>query len=112
MSNEARNRLLPGYTDAAEAAKANGEKLDTLTVNSEHSLTLLDRLCTLKELQLESDTMWRDRWRKEKLVGHVKSFFIVLLSLSLVLIEVSRAGKDSLTLSTIASILKHIKEFI
>lgn len=56
----------PKYIELLQQSKENGEKLDTLVVNSEHSLLMFDRLCTLKEQQQENDNIWREKWLESK----------------------------------------------
>ena len=115
MSNEARNRLLPGYTDAAEAAKANGEKLQMIYESLQRNAGFLSAVNKKTALQVKNDGIWREMWleekkrrHKERMIGRLKSVVVSVFGVILAYIEITKGAEHSVILSG----LKYLKGFI
>ena len=74
--SELKKKANPRYKELAELEKTineGGDKIDICVV-------LLDRLCTLKENQQESDNTFREDWRQIKIRDTRVSWLILIIA--------------------------------
>jgi hypothetical protein len=71
--DELKEKAASKYSELLKETKEQNEKLEI-------SIVLLDRLCTLKESQQNSDNSFRDSWRKAKVKDTSVSLWVLILA--------------------------------
>lgn len=106
MSLESKEKALPGYKSLADAQK----EITKLQVEQNSlqvaTITMLDRLCTLKERQYENDSNQYLKWRKSKRNGGLLALVhlaIVLTTLYIGAIEVNTDNALVIKITTLVN---------
>jgi hypothetical protein len=108
MSEESKEKALPGYKSLADTQKEQNLQTQNIISQNEIIILLLDRLCTLKEVQFQNDSAQYEKWQKEKVRGARVSFIQVAVGIVAVWLGIIEFNGDNPIVSGFGQMLARL----